>query len=304
MSKGFIKTLAMISPILITGILGLCTIPQEADGVGQLIGTIKLFPDTQFTEVHSGTSGMITFYGEIQITQQIDVQNQYALVDLNVHAEPFNATDIQTLVIMPGMTIANFTFSIILPYDIPYPSENESVFEMTIDGSWVWEPGIMEGEITEKKFVVMASQYYQYTVKSDTAYIQTSPGGDVEIQLDITNDGNGPDRIELSVKNRDMLEEMGWTIRLFTSDFNLPYGETITVKVPVSTPVKWSPYENGVTQIHFLIRSKQAPVSSFSEEVDYYVFIRQRGVGLPGFDVPVILISILSVCLLSLIKRR
>ena len=304
MSKGFVKLLAFTLPLLLSGLLGISVVPEEADGVGQLIGTIQLFPDTMYTDVHPGTSGMLTFYGEIQITQQFDLQNQYALIDLNVHADPFNATEIQTLVIMPGMAVANFTFSIIVPFNIPYPSDNESVFEMTLDGTWTLEPGIMSGDVPEKNFVVMASQFYQYTVSSDTAYVQTSPGGEATLSLDITNDGNGNDEIEVEIKNRALLEKDGWTIQMFTSDYELPYGETITVEIPISTPVEWNPYENGITQIHFLIRSGQAPIGVVGEEVDYYMFVRQRGIGLPGFDVPVILISILLVCLLTIIKRR
>lgn len=306
MHKGLIRISSFSTLLLVLVMISTIQMPDEADGVGELIGSINLLPDTKFTEIHSGTSALVTFYGEISVEWPIDIQAQYAVIELTVHSEPFKSTEVPLLIVMPGMTKANFTFSVILPYELPYPAENGTgVYEMTIDGAWRYEPnGILTGSFDPKDFKVMANQFYQYTVWSDQPYIQTGPGGELDIKLRVRNDGNGDDRIRLDIHNKEQLEGSGWTLQLFRSDFDIPYGDTITITIPVTTPVEWNAWKNEVTQIHLIVSSDQVQTGDITEEVDYFIFIRQRGVSVPGLEIPAILLSILFVSVLTSLRRR
>jgi hypothetical protein len=306
MHKGLVGISSFSLLLLAAGMISMIQIPEEADGVGELIGSIDLLPDTKYTDIHSGTSALVTFYGEISVEWPVDIQAQYAVIDLTIHSEPFKSTEVPPLIVMPGMTKANFTFSVILPYELPYPAENGTgVYQMTVDGTWRYEPnGVLTGSFDPKDFKVMANQFYQYTVWSDQPYIQTSPGGAMDLKIKVRNDGNGDDMIHLEINNKDELEKNGWTMQLFRSEFDLPYAQTITITIPVTTPVDWSAWKNEVTQIHFTVSSEQAQAGVMTEEVDYFIFIRQTGIAVPGFEIPVILISILFVSILTSLRRR
>ncbi|MGA1821837.1 MAG: choice-of-anchor T family protein [Thermoplasmatota archaeon] len=305
MIKGSIRYAAFILPFLIAALAFTVRIPEGADAAGPSIGTINLLPDTKTLDVHPGTSGIVSFYGEISVTNPIDIQAQYMTLDLYINADPWEATELPTLIVMPGMNKVNFTFSIIVPHGVPYAAGNNTVHEFIIGGSWAYEPDLLfSGDLEEKNFMILAKQYYQYSLSMKKPYIQTSPGGTFELELMIENNGNGDDQIVVDIHNREGLEADGWSFQMFRSDYDLKYGETIVVRIPVTTPIEWRFWKNDVTQIHFVVFSSQASAGVVSESVSYYAFIRQRGASIPGFGFPLMLLSGLAVILIGIKRRR
>lgn len=305
MTKGLFRSAAFLLPFLVLALVFIVRAPGEVEAAGPSIGTINLLPDTKTLDVHPGTSGIVSFYGEISVTNPVDVQAQYMTLDLFVNADPWDVTEIPTLMILPGMEKVSFTFSIIVPHGVPYAVGNSTAHEFTIGGTWAYEPDlIFSGDLTEKNFIIMAKQYYQYSVQMKKAYIQTAPGGTFDLELIIENNGNGDDKIVVDIHNREGLESQGWSFQMFRSDYDLKYGESIVVKIPVTSPIEWKLWKNDVTQIHFVVYSSQTSAGGMGETVSYYAFIRQRGASIPGFGIPIILLSTLAAILVCFNRRR
>ena len=108
----------------------------------------------------------------------------------------------------------------------------------------------------------------------------------------------------MDVHNREALESNGWSFQMYRSKYDLKYGGSVVVKIPVTSPIEWKFWKNDVTQIHFVVHSSQASSGVVSESVSYYAFIRQRGASIPGFGIPLMLLSGLAVILIGFKRRR
>lgn len=293
--------LIILVPLLAAVVLG--PMNQDAEGAG-ILGVVLVVDELKKTaNVDPGMGGVVTFTGTAQAVEMRNLNAQYAIIDIDVDAGEWRVTEIPTIVVSRGQTIVSFSFSVEVP-QITVTSGLVEAQIVTISGSWSYEPGLLSGDIEPMTGMIYVDQFYQCSIGCESPYIQTAPGGRIEIELLIANEGNGDDKINLEVHNRDHLDNEGWVVEQFQNFYQLKRGETIKVSIGVVAPKNWDPWVNEITFIKFHVTSTQAGLTqNVGEHVYYSVYIRQRGASVPGFEVPVVLFSILLVALLTIHKR-
>ena len=288
---------AMMVPSLIL-------MPEGADAAGEIAVSVNIDGEDPKVEVGPGTDGVMTYTGTVAITQSVDVQWQTAVVELVVNSGTFQATEIPPIIIFTQSREARFAFSIQIPPGTPCSDIlGDQVFSVT--GTWSYEPGAVTGDVSPYDFVLDIEPYYLYRIESPQQYVQTSPGGEFGLDLVVANEGNTNDRIQIDLLNREDLDKAGWSVQYDVSTFPLLYGEEKTIELYVTTPVKWKGYKNTVTPIRFAITSTIAVIDHDKPEVVYYtIFVRERGVSVPGFEVPLVLAAMVLALMVQLTRRR
>jgi len=277
---------------------------EDADGVGDIIVAVNLDDYVVNADVGPAHSGLVTLTGYIHAVQPIDLDAQYGMIQLEVDAGGWQVTDIPLITVTNMDTEQVFSVSVLVPQGSASSDLNSSQ-TVTVSGSWYYEPESRSGTIEPVSAMIYIEQYYQYSVTVDRGYMQTSPGGEFDIELSIVNEGNGDDEISVEVLNRAQLERQGFAIILDIEKFPLDHGKTIEVPVHITTPTDWGVWENTITVVRFFISSDQAVYAQDIAENSFVsVYVRQRGVSVPGFELPMVLISALLAALMLQRSRR
>ena len=306
---------ALLLLLLLAGII--IMIPDDGEAIGEIGVTVELDEGSVDVDVSPGRGGIVTVTGIVRALWLAPdlISYQYIIVNLEVDAGGFMVTEIPELyLVKPPSTDLQiieslesqrpFSFSLMVESGTPYSGASDPIL-INVEGSWGYNIGVMEGSVDVATLMISVEQYYHYKVECETQYVQTHPGGEFEIELEVFNEGNGPDGIELEVENREMMEDRGWTIQMSVSEFDLPMGGSVKIPVRVTTPVKWEPWRNRVSVIRFIVHSSQAEFNLETSEVAHLsVFIRQRGVSIPGFEPVLFILALLTVAVVRIKRRR
>lgn len=298
----------VLSVILLTAFVQLDIGPDpvgEADGAGTLQATIDFDAYEPDVDVDPQRGGIITYTGHVVTTQPYDLDFQFGIISLVADCTGgWAVTEIPVMTVTRTRTLLNFSVSVIVP-PFSISTEESEIHKIIISGSWVLEPGFGSGQISPAEAFIHVNQIYQYSIRADPGYVHTSPGGEFNIDLVIENTGNGDDEIEVSIGRRETMENNGWVFVMKETHFDIPRGETVRIPLTISTPKRWDGWRNVISVVNFQVTSTKAIQNNdVSEVVSYSLYIRQRGVSIPGFEVPLMLASILLVAMLSLYRRK
>ncbi len=295
--------------VLIFASIFLIAAPEETDGAIGVAIYINMDEIQKTIQVIPGMGGVVTFTGEIHADNLADLNAQVVLITLQatVPDEPdWHVTDIPLLIASQSQSIISFSFSIRVPLS-SITSGMDEVRRAIITGSWIFEPGFIQGEVPQTECTIFIGQYYQYTVTSNMPYIQTSPGGEIDVVLEITNQGNGDDIVIVNVHNKEFLAQEGWVVEQKEKRFHLPFQGMIKVPIRIIAPVGWDPWVNDITFVKFMIYSVQAENSQTlvdEERVFYSIYIGQNGVAVPGFEPSLLILAFVIVTMIYVYRRR
>ncbi|MBN1390205.1 MAG: hypothetical protein JXA22_06145 [Candidatus Thermoplasmatota archaeon] len=302
----WLRLLSMIMVVMVAGAFGLIRNSDDAKAVGEAIVTVN--PASGQSSLHvkvdPSRGGIVTFSGYIAMTEAFSPDSQFIIVNLHADVEGWEVTTIPVLTLTASYTQLSFTVSVRVPSGYK-TSGMDATKVMTITGTWEYQPESRSGNVQPLEVFVFIDQYYEYSIKCDRSFVQTSPGGEFDIDLEISNDGNGDDKISINIDRRDRLERNGWAFVLDTTKFVLPYQQTIKVPVHVVTPREWDGWRNDIIVIQFDLTSEQAFNSnSVAEPASYSIFVLQRGVSVPGFEPFLFLLAVLISSLFAFSGRR
>jgi hypothetical protein len=226
-------------------------------------------------------------------------------VTLEAEVEGWEVTRIPPLIVTKNMRQIGFSVSVVVPAEMQ-TSGLDATKSLRVFGEWSYEPdSVLTGSVEPVEIFIYIDQFYEYRVTSDYSFIQTSPGGEFDIDLEITNEGNGDDEVTIDIDRRDEMEERGWAFVFDVTKWDVPHQQTIKIPIHVATPRRWDGYRDKVAVIRFNVYSEQAIMNNaVSEQASYSIFIRQRGVSLPGFEPLLMLLAVFLVSILAFHKRR
>ncbi|OYT46155.1 hypothetical protein B6U90_01690 [Thermoplasmatales archaeon ex4484_6] len=285
-----------------TGVMGPA---GESDGAGELSATITLDPDEPNVDVDPQRGGVITFTGKVVTTQPRDFDFQFGIIRLDaVCTAGWRVTEIPVLTVTLSHRSPEFSVSVFVP-QMTTATEKDQIQKIIISGNWTYEPGLLSGRIDPAEAFIHVDQVYQYSAWCEPGYVQTSPGGQFTVDLIVENQGNGDDEIDVTIDRRATMEDNGWAFIMPMSKFKVPYEGSVKIPVTVSAPTRWDGWRNVISVIRFSITSVQAAKNGdVAEDVKYSLYIRQRGVAIPGFEPALVLLSVLMVSLIVMKRRR
>jgi len=292
--------------VISVGAFGLIRDSEEAEAVGQAIVTVN--PESGASALHAkvdpSRGGIVTFRGYISLTEAWSPDVQFVVVQLQAEVEGWEVTTIPVLTMTSSFTQIGFSVSVIVPAGYK-TSGLDFTKIMTITGSWAYEPDSRGGQVQPLDVFIYIDQFYEYRIRCLQPFIQTSPGGEFDIELEVINEGNGDDEVAIDIERRDVLEANGWAFVFGTTKWEVPYQQTVKIPVHIATPKKWEGWRNNIISIKFSLTSEQAIMTnSVTEPASYSIFIRQRGVSVPGFEPVVAFFAVMIASMFVLYRRR
>jgi len=277
-------------------------IPEESEAVGNPRVTVSLDQSSQEAQVAPGQSGLVTFTGLVRCTSPVDTQFQQVLVSLQADAGGW-AWSITPSSLSFDKATSELPFSCTVR--VPPRTSHTQTGQVTISGTYRVQPGAFGSSIPGPATgMITIEQFYKFSVECPKPYIEVQPGSQLVYQLKLKNEGNDQDTLKVEVEDENFkkLVNNNWAIQLSSDKFTINENEEAIVKLTVNTPMEWHIiWYNVVTTIRLKVYSSQAmELGEMSMGTEYPVYVRERGVSAPGFEAPILMMSLLF--LLMLIK--
>ncbi len=231
--------------LLILGLImaqsSLIFIPELVDGIGAPAVRITLHQTEQTVDVSPGSSGIVTFTGEVEAIAPYLPNGQNLIITLEADAGYWPVSVPPALIFSNEVSIQNFSISV----QVPMGSSVNSQGMLSVSGRWRYSPGTLGGTIDPCTAIIKIEQYYSYEVapRYSKYYIEEDSSG--EMTFIVENEGNGPDRIALEVTNSLELEDYGVIAHAKFSDLDLPesWGAYYPVTVIIESGVLIGTYK-------------------------------------------------------------
>ena len=187
---------------------------------------------------------------------------------------------------------------------IPHGTSREETGEVTVGGTARTEPGNALVNIDEIIGEITIEQYFDFNVEPLTRNLTVSADGIVTYTLKVTNNGNGNDKYQFEIANKDELADEGIYVHFKPTELTVPQKTSKTFNMVVSTSE-----DTGSERYDIKLRVKspfqqQAQGTGYYEEVDLNIDVRGLGILdnslVPGVIILAILISIIAV----IVKKR
>ena len=254
---------------------------KEADAVGSAAITINLAQKKQTAYVAPGQEGIVTFTGEVTAQIPWSPSIQYCIVSMEASAGGWVVSIPPPLIFSKQTRTQSFAMTVQVPPETSHFTQGQ----LEVSGRWTYSPGRLTGTISTTSAIIVVDQYYQFSVGCEKPYVEVAPGNSLGFRVRLINEGNANDKLRMEITNLKELSDEGWTVQLSQDKFQVPEKQERILTVSVTTPVQWHPWLNEVTVINLKTISSQAEsLGKASDISNYSLYVRQRGVAIPGFE--------------------
>ena len=195
MSQWKVRCLVLIIMMLGVSILGLYEGTEDAEAIGEALITILPDQAALHAKVDPSRGGIVTLTGLIDGKQPRDIEYQFIVVDLVAEVEGWQVTEIPTIILNRNMPQVAFSVSVMVPKEMQ-TSGMDATKSLSISGTWSYEPDTgLSGDVEPVEVFIYIDQFYEYRIRAKQSFIQTSPGGEFDMEIEVINEGNGIDEI-------------------------------------------------------------------------------------------------------------
>jgi len=282
-------TLTMLCSMLIF-------VPQKAEASPITVVTLNLQGEPPKVDVSPGSAGIVKIDGTVTCLKYGPDQVK---VFLQGQSDTGGASVIPPSLVFGGTGGTEETKVFAITTRVPQGYTFMATPQVTVSGYFV--QGGLQYEIPPVTQIIEIEPYYKLEV--DTPPPQEIGAGEfVYFAIRITNVGNSEDTYRFEFLNLEKLQENQWTVATIT-DKTFIEDEMKTITVSAQAPQTWTIWRNEVTPFNLRITSVQSEETSFLVRYDVPLYVRQKGIYIPGFS-PVFAIIGIGVVALILGKRR
>ncbi len=281
--------LTLLITIMMLGVM-FVYVPNDADASQLTIVTTSISPASQNVDVSPGSTGAILFSGTCK-------------------AEPYGPAPIVVSLTasmegggMAAVSPSSFTLSntrdtqeLSISVVVPILISRQSMIKVRLTGTF--QQGVAADSVGPSEAQVIILQYYKFIVFSETPYQEVSPGDAIVFSLRVENLGNGQDTLVTTAENQDELVKAGWTLAPIPK-LTLEEKQIRQVSYTIQTPQKWTIWQNKIYMIELRMLSEGAIVE------EYPLFVRSKGVYIPGFEPLFTIIILVGMAFVMNYKRK
>ncbi|UCG70224.1 MAG: hypothetical protein JSV09_04185 [Thermoplasmata archaeon] len=282
-------TLTMLSTMLIF-------IPQESEASPLTVVILNLQGEPPKVDVSPGSSGIIKFDGTVSCTKYGPDQVK---VFLQAQSDTGGASVIPPSLVFTGAGGSEETKSFAVTTRVPQGYTFMATPQVTVSGYFV--QGGLQYDASSVTQIIEIEPYYKLQV--DTPPPQEIGAGEfVHFPIKIQNVGNSEDTYRFEFLNLEKLQDNQWTVATIT-DKTFIEDEIKTLTVSAQAPQTWTIWRNEVTPFNLRITSIQSEETAIMVRYDVPLYVRQKGIYIPGFS-PVFAIMGIGIVALIMGKRR
>ncbi|MDI6887044.1 MAG: hypothetical protein QMC98_00170 [Candidatus Thermoplasmatota archaeon] len=144
---------------------------------------------------------------------------------------------------------------------------------------------------------VSVKPYYRLAIECPVPYQELAPGKEVAFGLNIKNLGNTHDYFKFEILNRDELT--GWVLPAEISKISVAEKSSGNFTIKLLAPRDWTIWEDEIVRVDIKVISETSEGSEKVVSEQFYLYIRQRGTYIPGFDAALVIIALTVVAILA-----
>ncbi|UCG68015.1 MAG: hypothetical protein JSV09_09240 [Thermoplasmata archaeon] len=165
------------------------------------------FEDSPSVDVSPGSSDIDKVHGEVKVVK-VGPDQVKVYLEANSTFESTSITPASLVFSGPSGTeeIQSFSVSVKVPQGTSC-SESGTV---TVSGYWI-QGGLMY-DIAPVSTIVIIEQYYKMKVSIDKTGFLVDPGDNIDVDLNVANEGNGDDIYQIDIENQKDLEDDGFAL--------------------------------------------------------------------------------------------
>jgi len=143
---------------------------------------------------------------------------------------PFNSTEVGILVFTQNESVLRFDILIKAPIDVPCGDHY-----IQVHGRYGTDPSNLTQLIDPSSAILVIPQIYSWDVECQKN-VEVIAGKTVEVPFNISNLGNGLDKIRLKIMNLDEFKEMGWDLQLSPDIVHMPENSSRQIPMFIDIP--------------------------------------------------------------------
>ncbi len=293
------KRLSIIAIVLLTMTMFstmLIFVPEESEASPITVVTLSLEGEPPKADVSPGSSGIIKVQGTVTCVKYGPDQVKVSLI---AQSDTGGASVIPAFHVFAGSTASEESKQFTITTRVPMGYTFMATPQIVISGSF--SQGGLIYEVPPVMQIIEVLPYYKLQV--DTPPPQEIGAGEfVYFAIRITNVGNAEDTYRFDFLNLKDLQDKQWTVATIT-DKTFNEDEIRTIEVSAQAPQTWTIWRNEVTPFNLRITSIQSEETTFLVRYDVPLYVRQKGIYIPGFS-PVFAILGIGIVALIMGKRR
>ncbi|MGA1821064.1 MAG: choice-of-anchor T family protein [Thermoplasmatota archaeon] len=258
-------------------------IPEEAEveAVGSPAISISITQPKAIAHVAPGQDGIVSFSGTVTAQIPWSPSIQFCVVSLIAEAGGWPVSTPPPLIFSKQVKTSDFKLTV----QVPPTTSHMTQGQLSVSARWSYSPGAIGGTVTPTSAIIVVEQYYQFSVACENPFLEIQPGSATGFQLKLINEGNAADKLRIEILNQNDLSDAEWTVQLSQNRFEVPEKSERQLTLTLTTPKKWHIWMNKITTINLKVVSSQAEtLGQPSDVAEYSLYVRQRGVGIPGFE--------------------
>jgi hypothetical protein len=288
----------IIIAMLTLSMLGMMisSVPEEAEASPLTVVTLSLQPDPPNVDVSPGSPGIVTMTGEVTCTK---VGADYVKVYLAGSSEFGLASVVPPSFVFSQQSSQEKTESFSATIRVPMGTTYMSTPALTLSG--YFDQGGLRQNVPPVSQIMKIEPYYKLEVDTPPP-TEIGAGEFVYFSIKITNVGNSEDTYEFIFENLEDLVDKQWTVATITPK-TFQEDETKTITVSAQAPQTWTIWRNEVQPFNLRILSQQSFEAGGTVRYDVPLYVRQKGIYIPGFS-PMFAFLGIGIVALVMGKRR
>ena len=204
--------------------------PTDANFPSEVVW-IRLVNQKITVRHENSTNTSVDVEGNVFLDITIPEDIETISLNISVNSSVFSFQSLPTLAFDRKSRDQDFNFSMIVPYNTPADEE----FAVTVEGHFLNYNNSTDGQIYPSSFLVFIQQSHSFSI-SNIESSSIKAGDSRSFKVNISNNGNGPDRYSIFIPHLDDLIDDGWEIIIHGHKGQIPPGkhhiETIKIEVP------------------------------------------------------------------------
>jgi len=245
---------------------------EKADAGPMTVVQTAITPPSQTVDVDPASEGLVMFSGTCEATT-------YSPLPINVMLQA--SCDAGTAVVTPASFVLTNTQSIAdlqIAVRIPPLTSNRVSPVVRVDGTFT--QGGTTSQVGGSEAQVVVKKFFRLNIYSDKPYTEVTPGEQTVFNLKLLNLANCDDTFIFEVSNQEKLVDQGWTLSPIPKTTLEEKGQR-TITFTVQSPQDWHVWQNKVWVIEMNVKSE---TSQGTVKEPYSLYVRTKGVHIPGFD--------------------
>ncbi|MFO8050655.1 MAG: choice-of-anchor T family protein [Thermoplasmatota archaeon] len=196
-------TFVLALMMAVSSLLIICT--DDTHAIGAPAITVELDQAKIYASCSPDEGDNVTFRGNVTVVMPWNPEPQSLIVELEVDAGNFSASEIPQMVFDKNTTTLPFSFDVM----VPSATRADISHDVSVAGEWSYDPGVLTGNIDPTNAIIVVETYFLHDLIPPEGLFEFERAELHTHHFLVENLGNSRDNIVLEIMNSEELDDDG-----------------------------------------------------------------------------------------------